>query len=130
PLPQHDDRHVALAPRDVESDVAAVPPQEHIGHAASGLQPANIQLIEKLREHRLVKADLTRLLIETDTEARLYECEDRGAGPGLRRARDRIKRWRVESPRREAAEQFGQAAQVHIPRGVKHPLKNLEHFGL
>src|SRR4029077_11782688 len=89
-----------------------------------------MKLVEEFREHRPVEADLARPPIEVDTEARLNKCEDAGAGPGLRRARDGIKCRRIEPAPWEAAKQLRQSPQVHIARSLEQPAEDLEDLGL
>jgi hypothetical protein len=60
-----------LSPRDIQRDVAAVAPQQHIGCTVSRLQTTQVQFVEKFREDRAIKADLARPPIESDAEARL-----------------------------------------------------------
>src|SRR6266853_5121348 len=89
-----------------------------------------MKLVEEFREHRPVEADLPRPPIEVDTKARLNEREYAGAGPGLRGARDGIKRRRIQSAPREAAKQLRQPPQIHMTRGLEQPPEDLEDLGL
>ena len=46
--------------------------QQDVGNAMFRLQPAQVQLVEKIRQNRLVKPDLLPALIKPQTEARLH----------------------------------------------------------
>src|SRR6266478_3955539 len=89
-----------------------------------------MKLVEELREHRPVEADLACPPIEVDTEARLNKREHAGAGPGLRGARDGIKCRRIESAPGEAAKQLRQPPQIHTTRGLEQPPEDLEDLSL
>ena len=66
-----DDRHFAAAAGDGDGDFAAVAAKEHIGAAVLRAQPAHVQLVEKIRQHRAVEADGAGGGIEAEAEARL-----------------------------------------------------------
>src|SRR5262244_1364817 len=71
----------------------------------------------------MLEADLERLGIELQSEARLYQGKSGGARPSLRRARDRIHRGRGGTARK-AAEQLGEASRLPIGNGIEHALEN------
>src|SRR5436190_5376148 len=64
------DRHLSLAARDVDRYLAAVTPQQDIGNTMPRLQAAQVQVVEKIRQHRPLEPDLITDLIEAQTEAR------------------------------------------------------------
>src|SRR3546814_18212789 len=63
------------------------------------------------------------MMVEVEAEARLQEGERRDGGPGLRRAGDRVRSRTLTLLPREAAEQLGQPAQVHVDRSVEYSLE-------
>src|SRR5215217_2868271 len=98
-----DNPDLALAPGYRCRHLAAESVQHDIRHRIAEAQPAYMQMLEKTGQHRLLEADLAGKVIEFQPEARLNQREHRGAGPGLRRASDRIHRRRG-MPAGEAAE--------------------------
>src|SRR5215472_10799933 len=75
----------------------------------------------------MLESDLERLGIELQSEARLYQGKSRSARPSLRRARDRIHRWRGVTARK-AAEQFGEASRLPIGNRIEHALENSQYW--
>ena len=88
-------------------------------------QVAQHDFIEENGQPWIAQADLRSLGIEFEPKRRFQQRERRGAGPGLRRASDRIKRRPAMALAAEAAEQFRQPPQVHIGRGVEQALEDV-----
>ena len=86
--------------------------------ALSNAERADGDPIHKVRQRRATKADLLRLEIELEAQARLQQRQRRCARPGLRRAGHRIERRPLAERAPEAAEQFRGPTQVHIARRV------------
>src|ERR1700722_13396992 len=102
-----------------------MPPDPKIGARNAQSQIAEYHLVEEGRQAWVMQANFSAIGIEFETERRLEQGERRRARPGLRRTCDRIQRRPTSLFAPEAAEQFGQPAQVHVGRSVKQRLEHL-----
>src|SRR5215469_4162855 len=110
---------VAADPRRIERYGLAVAPHAQVDARGGKLQVAQHDLVQEFRQPRIAQPDLAVERVEFEPKASFEERERRGAGPGLRRARDRIKRRAVAALALKAAKQFGQPPLVHIGRGAE-----------
>ncbi len=101
---------------DVDCDVAVMSTQQDIDAGVAKLQPADTNLVQKLRQARGVEDYFIGLIIEFEPEACLQHGEGRGARPGLRRTGHRIICRPLVPPPHETAEQLGQAPLLEIGR--------------
>ena len=67
----NDDRHFSVTARDNDRNLRAVALQQDVGHTVSRLQPAQVELVEKIGEGRPFEPDLVPALIESQTETGL-----------------------------------------------------------
>src|ERR1700722_450445 len=98
-------------------------PDPKIGARNAQSQIAEHHLVEKGRQARIVQTNFSAIGIEFETERGLEQGEWRRARPGLRRTCNWIERWSTSLFAPEAAEQFGQSAQVHVGCSVKQRLE-------
>src|SRR5579875_1709250 len=126
----NDDPHVPLPAGDVDRDLAAVAAQQYVGDAVLEPQPAQMQLVKKLGQHRSLEADLRGALLEVEAKTGLHQGKNRRARPGLRRAGHRVEGRGDQAPPRKTAEQLRQSPQIHIPRRLEQTLEDLEHARL
>src|SRR5437588_4099056 len=89
----------------------------HAGFAQS--EVAQRRLGNERRQTRVDELDFARRWVKPQSERCFEQGEWRGAGPGLRRAGNRIKRRSPSASTLETAEQFRQATQVHIGSRVE-----------
>src|ERR1051325_10896183 len=116
---------LAAGPQQLHRDLVAVATDDEINAGVPELEIAQDQVAEERRQARVAQADLARAGVELQPERRLDQRERRRARPGLRRAGDRIERRAAAAPAREAAEELGQAAQIHVGRRVEQALEHL-----
>jgi hypothetical protein len=91
--------------------------------ASASLKTAQMQTFETVRQARTVEPDLAGTMIEIEPEAGLYQGEEGGACPGLRRTRNRIHgRCHVASPK--AAEQLGESPQFPVGGSIEQAGKD------
>src|ERR1700690_3685322 len=102
-----------------------MPPDPKIGARNAQLQIAEHHLVEKGRQARVMQPNFAAVGVEFETERRLKQGERRRTRPGLWRAGDWIKRRPASFLASEAAEQFGQSAQVHVGRRIEQRLEHL-----
>src|ERR1700722_5461892 len=102
-----------------------MPPDPKIGARNAQSQIAEYHLVEEGRQAWVMQANLSAIGIEFETERRLEQGEWRRTRPGLRRTRNWIERRPTSLFAPEAAEQFGQPAQVHVGRSVEERLEHL-----
>src|SRR4029077_8380843 len=112
------DHHLSAPdpPQNVDRNIRSVALEKDIDSAFANAERANGDPIQKVRQRRAMKADLLRLEIEFEAEARLQQRERRSARPGLWGAGHRIERGPLAEGAPKAAEQFRGPAQVHIAR--------------
>src|SRR4051794_4917042 len=129
PLACQHDRDLDLAARaqDLQRDVVAVTTDAQIHAGIAQSQIAQDHLVQERRQMRIAQANLAARDVELDAERCLQQREWRRAGPGLRRAGDRIERRAAPLLAPEAAEQFGQPPQVHVGRRVEQALEDMRH---
>src|SRR5690348_4686610 len=94
------------------------------------LQIAQQHIVEKRRQPRTAEPDFAVPRIELQSEGGLNEGKRRGAGPGLRCARDRVERRSGTALPLEPAKQLPQPVQVHMKEASNSPLNTGSTDGL
>jgi hypothetical protein len=122
-----DDRylHAALGLQNLERNLVTVPADPEVDAGRAELEILQGHLVEKRRDPRLAQADFTAPRFEFEAEQGLDQRERRRTRPGLRRAGHRVERRSAAALALEAAEEFGQAPQIHIGGGIEQPLEHL-----
>src|SRR6185437_4629164 len=109
--------------RDFDGNVSTMAPNLEIDCGSVELQAVKLDVIEERWEARVVEPYLLAFRIELQAERRLDKREGRGAGPGLRRAGDRVEGRSAVGLTTEAAEELGQSAQIHVGRCIEQTLE-------
>src|SRR3546814_14968342 len=79
-----DDAHVAVAPENVDGDVAGgVAMDQDIRGAVAHSQVPKMELVQEVRQPWPVEVELPGSMVEAKAETRLSQGERRHGGPGL-----------------------------------------------
>ena len=98
-----------------------VPPYAQVETRGAKLQVLNVQFLEKRRQCWAAKNDFILPLAQVQAEGSLNQSKQRGGGPRLGRAGDRVRSRSKVTSALETAEEFGKPAEFLIPRRIKHP---------
>src|SRR6185295_3421294 len=126
----HRDLNLALPAQHLKGDLIAVTAHLEIDARRAEPQVTQDDLVEERRQPRIAQPDRARGGVEFETEGRLDQRERRRTRPSLRRTRDRIERRPPAALALEAAEQLGQAAQIHVARRIEQAFEHLRDRAL
>ena len=113
-----DDVDFAGAMSDVDGDVILVTGEADVYGAGTDFQIAYFQVVEGLRQARVIEVQPGLLGFNAKSQAGLEYEENGGGRPGLGIASDRVEGRSFTAAPAKATVEFGQPVQVHELTGV------------